>query len=51
MTEIDKLKKKIEEAKQEEDYLVSDNSKGKKSYTVRSKNLKESLRNAISTQK
>jgi len=43
MTEINKLENKVKNFREGSDYLVSDNGRGEKTYTVRSEEAKQSL--------
>jgi hypothetical protein len=47
MTEINKLENKIKNSREGLDYLVSDNGRGEKTYTIRSEEAKQSLRDIL----
>lgn len=47
MTEINRLENKLSNFHKDSDYLVSDNGRGEKTYTIRSEELKQSLRDII----
>lgn len=47
MTEINKLENKIKNFREGFDYLVSDNGRGEKTYTIRSEETKQSLRDIL----
>lgn len=47
MTEINRLKSELLKFHKGSDYLVSDNDRGEKAYTIRSEELKQSLRDII----
>jgi len=47
MTEINKIESKFLNFHKGSDYLISDNGRGEKSYTIRSEELKQSLRDIV----
>ena len=47
MTEISKLEKEVKNFREGFDYLVSDNGRGEKTYTIRSEEAKQSLRDVL----